>query len=156
MYTHSVDYEATYVSLENFKKKIQEYMPTIFLGSEDSIYERDVCVEMIVTPRCQFNIPTIAEKMERMLLLDTLYVFQSGDKRCIWTMMFSKPVENEMYSVYLTSNQYGLTEQLRVSFYDSIEVMHDALADAWHRSFSYGGIYVDGISNEAELMKYFI
>ena len=139
-----------------FKENAARFMPTFFSEYKQRSYDRTDYYEVIFTLPKQQNLSKMAIKFIENMPLRTLYAVKSGDGKFIQTVLYSIPYENEMYSVYMSSNQYGLIDELRVHFYDSLDNMYRIIQRAWVMSFSLSGILIEGVESEAELIKSFV
>ena len=143
-------------SADIFRENVNRNMPLVFEGSRERDYDRGNYYEIIFILANQQNLPKVALQFIKNMQLRTLYAIKSGTGQHIWTMLYSIPYKDEMFAVYMSSNQYGLIDELRVNFYDSLDTMFEVIRRAWITSFSLNGILVEGIESEAELIKSFM
>ena len=143
-------------SADVFRENATRSMPLVFVGSKERDYDRKEYYEVIFSLANQQNLPKVALQFIKNMQLRTLYAIKSGTGQHIWTMLYSIPYESEMFAVYMSSNQYGLIDEVRVNFYDSLDTMFEIIRRAWITSFSLNGILFEGIESEAELIKSFV
>lgn len=96
------------------------------------------------------NKQTMAEPIVNSLLgsfkLKQLAGFKSNDGSEIHYILYSERTCNKMYVIHIDSFEYGLIEQISVSFFESIEKMYDYLSRILDYVEGYRGIVIDAMT----------
>ena len=71
--------------------------------------------------------------------LHVFYVLRQNEGKTFRCILYSKPVRGLMYIVYANSNNFGLTDDITVSFFESIETMYLSLRHDYARLRQMGG-----------------
>ena len=96
------------------------------------------------------NRQTMAESIVSSLLdsfkLKQLAGFKSNDGTEVHYVLYSERTCNKMYVVHIDSFEYGLIEQISVSFFESIEKMYDYLARILNYVEGYRGVILESMT----------
>ena len=108
-----------------FNEIIDQYAYFIIDGiSLDIVHD---IVTAVYPMKEQHMIEDFTKTLTEILNVKILYMFKSGDGRNYKMVAYSMPYIDEMYVVGIESEQYGIVEEIAVTFYNTIEVMFQHL-----------------------------
>ena len=70
--------------------------------------------------------------LEKKIGAKILYASKEENGRIVKAQAYSLPIENNMYTIYLSSSQYGILDSITVFFFDSLELMYYRLRKDYH------------------------
>ena len=59
--------------------------------------------------------------------LSVFYILKQEVGSTFYSILYSRPVDDEMYIVYITSKMYGVVTSITAQFFDSIDNMYEQL-----------------------------
>lgn len=105
-----------------------------FFGSQPlQILQHKNSCEIAFETRGQKMLELLTDDLEKALNLHVLYAIRQDDGKTYNVILYSNPVENEMFIIYGTSRQYGLVESIVAEFFDSMELMYLQLYNEYSR-----------------------
>lgn len=126
-------------NFNEFKSSLQILIPAIFdLESNNTnikIYEHFGEVRVYLTRQSMAE--DLTDSLAVKMNLNILYAQKTIDGKVYNIVGFSNIEQNKMYIIEIPSNMYGVVEYMNVIFYDSIEIMYQAIMDKY-KEFSKG------------------
>ena len=142
-------------TIEEFRGKLRTYLSTYFKpGNENPIIRKDYA-ECLFPLTFQQLTEDMADEFTTCLDYHILYANRSHDGSEYHAVLYSRPFEHDMVVVVLDSIQHGLTESVKVLFFDSLDTMYNHVRQMWIDSLFMKGELLEGIEQEAELMQDF-
>lgn len=118
-----------------FIDNAEQVMPAFFNATKTSPVQRKHYTEYVLQLTAQKMMEDVADKLESNLSVNILYCTKSGNGQQ-WEMVgYSTPAEDSMYIITASSYAYGLTEEVHILFFPSIEYMWKQI-DTSMRSFA--------------------
>lgn len=111
-------------SISDFLSVLREKSADFFKSSEIKTVLHSEYAEVYFEQNSQMMMEELVEDLVKVLGVHVLYAVKSYDDKTYKTVAYSVPVENCMYIIHLSSQQYGLLDSMTVCFFDSIEVMY--------------------------------
>lgn len=90
------------------------------------------CKRLYLQLEKQYLVESLAKEIATKLNLNVLEIAKIDDGRIAEAVLYSNPTERGMYTVFISSMDYGIVDQVFVSFYYSIELMYTAIAIQYH------------------------
>ena len=117
------------IFLDDLLKKLSDS----FSNQPIEILAHDEYYEVRFVTKEQKMLENLIDALVKKMGLHVFYVIRQNEGKNYRCVLYSKPVRKMMYIVYATSNNYGLTDEIVVSFYDSIETMYLSLRHEYSR-----------------------
>lgn len=121
-------------SIYNLFKILVLKMPDVFDTQQYNIYIHDDYAEVVWKTKQQVMAEDLTDALEKKLNVHIMYASSENNGKNVKVEAYSTPVENSMYVVYLSSDQYGVIDSMTVIFFDSLEIMY------YHLRKDYQGI----------------
>lgn len=109
-------------------------MADIFGNQKYEINVYDDYAEVVWKTKQQVMAEDLTDTLEKKLGVHVMFASSEDNGRNVKVEAYSTPVENSMYVVYLSSDQYGVVDSMTVTFFDSLEIMY------YHLRKDYQGI----------------
>lgn len=105
-----------------------------FFGSQplEILIHKNSC-EVTFSTNGQKMLEFLTDELENKLGLHVLYAIRQDNDKTYNVILYSNPVEKEMYIIYATSRQYGLIDSIVAEFFDSMEIMYLQLYNEYRR-----------------------
>lgn len=114
---------------------IQNFMSFLDNVSSAELFEKE---DVPITLYDERGLVTLKTKKQHLIIdmlqhicdylnVCMLYAFKSKNEKCHKVILYSLPVKNEMFSICLESYQYGIIEELNITFFSSLEIMFNEL-----------------------------
>ena len=142
-------------SLEEFQGKLQNFMPAYFGKIGKVVMKETDGMEVLLPLAYQQLAEDLTDDFVNDLHLHVLFAKKSYDDKIYRIVLYSTPYEHEMVVIQMDSLQHGILEEIRVSFFDSLEKMYSHARQLWYESLFMKGKLLEGIEQEAELMQDF-
>lgn len=114
-------------SIYNLSKILVLKMSETFDEQQYEIYIHDDFAEVVWQTKMQVMAEDLTDSLEKKLGVHILFASSEENGRIIKVEAYSTPVENSMYAIYLSSDQYGVIDSITVFFFDSLDVMYHHL-----------------------------
>ncbi len=112
-------------SLELFKVKIRTRFTNCFGNlSQVNIIPHKDCGEAVFGFSRQQMMEGFVDQLCNNLGVNILYATRSSNWATYKVIGYSKPIEKQMYIIYLVSHQHGVIDVMDVEFYGSLELMY--------------------------------
>lgn len=109
-------------------------MADVFGSQKYEINVYDDYAEVVWKTKHQVMAEDLTDNLEKKLGVHVMFASSEDNGRNVKVEAYSTPVENSMYVVYLSSDQYGVVDSMTVTFFDSLEIMY------YHLRKDYQGI----------------
>lgn len=111
-------------SISDFLSILREKSADFFKSSEIKTVLHSEYAEVYFEQNSQMMMEDLVQNLVEVLGVHVLYAVKSDEGKNYKAVAYSVPVENSMYIIFLSSQQYGLLDSMTVYFYDSIEKMY--------------------------------
>lgn len=142
-------------SIDEFHRKLDGNMPTFFAIDNTQTIDRNSFVEEILPLSFQQLAEDLTDEFATNMRFHVLYARKSYDDKVYHVVLYSIPYEHEMVVVHMDSLQHGILEEIRVKFFDSMEVMYNHVRQLWYDSLFMKNKLLEGVEQEAELLMNF-
>ena len=142
-------------SVEKFQGKLRSYFPKFMEGNYN---EKVICssyLEVVFPLSFQQLAEDMTDEIVKKLDYHVLYARKSNDDKIYHIVLYSKPYVHEMVVIHMDSLQHGILEDIRVKFFDSMEVMYNHVLQLWHDSLFMNEKLLEGVEQEADLVMDF-
>lgn len=102
---------------------LENAIPEILEKDSLSLSEHCTYFEAVFKLSYQNLIERFADIVEKKLSMHIMYAGYRKNKEDVILIAYSTPVEDKMYSLILSSDQYGLFDILCFRIYESVEIM---------------------------------
>lgn len=127
-----VENEVFKASIYNLYILLQQKIPEFFGSQSYNIYVHDDFAEVVWTTKKQVMAEDFTDMLEKKIGAKILYASKEENGRIVKAQAYSLPIENNMYTIYLSSSQYGILDSITVFFFDSLELMYYRLRKDYH------------------------
>lgn len=117
------------IFLDDLLKKLSDS----FTNQSIEVLAHDEYYEVRFVTKGQKMLENLIDDLEKKLGLHVFYAIRQNEGKNYRCVLYSKPVRKMMYIVYADSNDYGVTDEIVVSFYESIETMYLSLRHEYAR-----------------------
>lgn len=111
-------------SISDFLSILRDKSSDFFMFSDIKTVLHSEYAEVYFEQDTQAMMEDFVENLVKVLGTHVLYAVKSEDDTSYKTVLYSVPVENSMYVIYLSSQQHGIVDSMTMNFYDSMEVMY--------------------------------
>ncbi len=119
---------------ENFNRFCEEIDNTALFKNEEIALQRSKKMGIAtIHLKRQMMMEDFIDELTKYLVLDVLFAFCQNDGRDYKAIAYSKPYQEEMYVIFMGSNQHGLLEEINVVFFDSMDYMLEILKKLLHQ-----------------------
>ena len=119
----SIMNESFKMTIFNAKNLFKANLGDIVNVDEMKLFQHQGFLEMVIPLRSQVMAEDMTEKFDKLMKLNILYAAKSYDNKLYKVLAYSTPVENNMFVVFLESQQYGIVDSITIHIFDSIEAM---------------------------------
>ena len=121
-------------SIYNLFNILMLKMAETFGSQKYEIYIHYDYAEVVWKTKQQVMAEDLTDSLEKKLDAHIMYASKEDDGKVVKVEAYSTPVENNMYVIYLSSNQHVVVDSMTVAFFDSLEIMY------YHLRKDYQGI----------------
>lgn len=114
-------------SIFNLYNMLMLKMPEFFESQSYEINLYDDFAEVVWHTKTQVMAEDITDLMEKRIGANIMFASKENSGKVIKVEAYSAPVENSMYIIYVSSEQYGVVDAVTVFFFDSFETMYHRL-----------------------------
>ncbi len=107
----------------NLKGNLLKNLPDVVDFKSLDITQHDDFYEVFVMLKRQLYLESYIDSLEKSFNLNILLASRKWDKSQYKLIAYHRPLEGEMYAVFIDSVQYGLIDSITFRVYDSIEIM---------------------------------
>ena len=143
------------ISINEFQSKLDKSMPTFFSKENIQLIERNTFLEAVFPLSYQQLAEDLTDEFATNLRFHVLYARRTHDDKIYHIVLYSIPYEHEMIVIHMDSLQHGIIEDIRVKFFESMEIMYNHVLQLWHDSLFMRDKLLEGVEQEAELMMSF-
>lgn len=143
-------------SVEKFQKKVCSFLPKFMDGNHTETIRRKNYIETVFPLSFQQLAEDMTDEIVTKLDYHVLYARKSHDDKIYHIVLYSIPYEHEMVVIHMDSLQHGILEDIRVKFFESMEMMYSHTLQLWHDSLFMDNKLLEGIEQESELMMDFV
>lgn len=118
-------------SISDFLSMLREKATSFFAASEIRTVLHSEYAEVYFEQNSQLMMEDLVENLVEILGVHVLYAVKSNDDTTYKAVLYSVPVENSMYIIFLSSKQHGIVESMTVNFFDSIEIMYKQVCEEY-------------------------
>ncbi len=113
-----------YENYKTFLDKVQQVLQGGVVDVENTTYTQvsKFGITKVAFKR-QLKIIDLAEKLKNELPVKILYLSKTTDSKNWEAAAYSRPYFNKLYIIQMESRSYGITKQMDVIFYDSLDDM---------------------------------
>lgn len=111
----------------NFLDKLYSSLPEYFKEQSVTVQPHDDSLEIEVLTNEQEMLENLIDELEHKMNLAVFFVIRKNNGKDYDSVLFSEPVMNGMYIIYVTSHTYGMVDSIVVQFYNSMDIMFDQL-----------------------------
>lgn len=119
----SIMNESFKMTIFNAKNLFKANLGDVVNVDEMKLFLHQGFLEMVIPLRSQVMEEDMTEKFDKLMKLNILYAAKSYDNKLYKVLAYSTPVENNMFVVFLESQQYGIVDSMTIHIFDSIEAM---------------------------------
>lgn len=120
-------------SIYRFSQEIVKTLPDYFSNQAIQVLTHDGYYEVRFEKSGQKMLENLIDDLDKRMNLHVFYVLRQNEGKTFRCILYSKPVRGLMYIVYANSNNFGLTDEITVSFFESIETMYLSLRHDYAR-----------------------
>lgn len=120
-------------SICDFSHEIVKCLPEYFSNQAFQVLTHDDYYEVRFVTKGQKMLENLVDDLNKKMKLYVFYVIRKDGGKTYRCILYSRPVRGLMYIVYADSDSYGLTDDITVSFFESIETMYLALRHDYAR-----------------------
>ena len=142
-------------SLEAFQGKLRSFLPKFMDGNHNETIQRKDYLETTFPLSFQQLAEDMTDELVTKLDYHVLYARKSDDDKIYHIVLYSIPYEHELVVIHMDSLQHGIIEDIRVKFFESMEIMYNHVLQLWHDSLFMRDKLLEGVEQEAELMMNF-
>ena len=121
---NQLDNEVLKDSISDFLSELRGNLPELFNSVEMKTVLHDNYAEVYFQLSSQAMIEELTDNLAEKLGCHVLYAVKKDEGKDYKVIAYSIPVENKMYIIYISSQQYGVVDSMTVHFYDSMENMY--------------------------------
>lgn len=121
---NQLDNEVLKDSISDFLSELRGNLPELFNSVEMKTVLHGNYAEVYFQLSSQAMIEELTDDLAQKLGCHVLYAVKRGEGKDYKVIAYSIPVENKMYIIYISSQQYGVVDSVTVHFYDSLENMY--------------------------------
>lgn len=128
----------TQIKNEVLKDSISDFLSILRDKSADFLKSYEIktvlhseYAEVYFEQSSQVMMEDLVENLVAVLGIHVLYAVKSDDGKTFKAVAYSVPVENSMYIIYLSSQQYGIVDSMTVCFYDSLDIMYKQVCNEY-------------------------
>ena len=125
------DYLFAKDNLDSFVNKIESVFYNSFDLGQKEVVEQEDCILLSVQFSEQQMMEYVVDELEQKFTTKILYATKTVDGGEYFAVAYSEPYEDKMYVVFLTSDAFGISDNMVVRFYDSVDVMFADLMRLW-------------------------
>lgn len=125
------DYLFAKDNLDSFVNKIESVFYNSFDLCQKEVVEQEDCILLSVHFSEQQMMENVVDELEQKFTTKILYATKTVDGGEYFAVAYSEPYEGKMYVVFLTSDAFGISDNMVVRFYDSVDVMFADLMCLW-------------------------
>lgn len=112
-------------NLRTLKKNFEDHLNGLVeLSEKIRVEQQKNCLEVVLTFKEQIMMEDLVMGLDERLGTHILFAFQTKDGIHYEAIGFSEPTEDEMYAIFLLSNQHGVVEEMSLTFFDSIDAFY--------------------------------
>lgn len=127
--------EKTNLLVKSFLDNIERKIPNIFDTDGLIVAEHRNHTEIVLRLKNQIMIDDITDSVEKNLEVKIIHADCSCDDKEYYVVgISSKPVENNMFMIYISSSMYGITNNIYFDLFDSIEIMLNHVAEVYNQT----------------------
>lgn len=127
-----MDKGKTNLLVKSFLDEIERKIPNIFDTDGLFVTEHGNHIEMALRLKIQKMIDDMTDFLEKNLEVKIIHADCSYDEKEFYVVGISKPVEDNMFMIYISSSMYGITNNLYIELFDSIEVMLNHVVEVYN------------------------
>ena len=99
----------------------------------------------------------IITELTRFLDVNILYAYKTHDGSTYKMVAYTMPYDDEMYVVFVDSEQYGIVEEIHIAFFESLNVMFDWLRNDYDAVLDKDGkVDIIQLQNLSDLYRDFL
>lgn len=114
-------------NIENFLQELYSKFPKMFLQKDTRALQHDDSVEVEVKTNGQQMLGYLIDDFTKKMGLKVFYIVKQDYGATYYSILYSMPVEREMYVLYMTSRMYGVINSVTAQFFESIDIMYEQM-----------------------------
>lgn len=114
-------------NVTQFLEVLYSKFPSVFCIKDAKAIQHDESVEIEVLSKGQQILGILIDDFIKTMKLSVFYILKQEMGSTFYSILYSRPVDDEMYIVYITSKMYGVVTSITAQFFDSIENMYEQL-----------------------------
>ena len=114
-------------NVTQFLEVLYSKFSNAFCIKDAKAIQHDESVEIEVLTKGQQILGILIDDFIKTMKLSVFYILKQEMGSTFYSILYSRPVDDEMYIVYITSKMYGVVTSITAQFFDSIDNMYEQL-----------------------------